>query len=411
MRILSIDYSDGRQTLGAGVKLTLVQDVFANVFDYGALQGPNPEFVIPPSPIPDLDSTLIIESGFIDLVNKPTDSEYRALQNAGRRDPREAAWWSIGVGDPYPIVSDPVTVTAVEENLMVNTAVAGTLVDAIPENDNDDPPFNQRSLVIYVAGYPAYAPLPAFGDVIRVDQELFVVQRSYSSPYVSYIIIDLNQRGYFDTTPVSHAIGTQVVFWKRMAQFATRWDGTPYTIYAVSNSGVRQRYTETPTNPVARAVRPPCPSNIAINLLNTQTTSVIGRVDVSWTVRSREGETGLADLNLRTYVELWYGGERKTFQRVLYGNSQVTFGNYGSVFFSGAEIELATGVTAGRLEFHLYSMAASDTVRSWQTAVYKVDWRRSGTCSGWDCDWGNNWGGDTAGGFGIDFGEDYGQGP
>ena len=411
MRVLSIDYSDGRQTMAAGVKLALVQDVFANVFDYGSLQGPNPDFVEPANPLPDLGSTLLIESGFTDRPTKPTDAVYETEQDTSLTNPSGVAWWSIGVGEADPIPSDPVTVTAVEENLAVKTAVAGRLV--FPIGNLVDTPFNQQSLVIYVDDYGSGITLPAFGDVIRIDDELFVVQkatRQFSSGRFSRLEIDLNQRGYYDTTSVSHAAGATVVFWSRMAQFKDVWDGTPYTIYAVATSGIRQRHTETPSTPIARSVRPPCPTEITINGVYDYESTVYGDIEVTWSVRSREGQVGPADRNLTTWISLLYRGTLMLAHSVLYGTATVTSGNFARMTLSATEISNAISADAGAIEIHLSSTAVQGRVESWQTAKYLVNWRRTGTCAGWDCDWGNDWGGPTAGGFGIDFGQDYGQG-
>ena len=220
----------------------------------------------------------------------------------------------------------------------------------------------------------------------------------------------LSKRADYDTAPRAHAAGTPVIFWHRMAHFDNKWDGTPYTIIARSSTGVEGRHTVSPPTPVNRAVRPPCPTSISLNNNRDQRQVIYGDISVAWSIRSREGNNGIADTNLRTYVEIWHNGTRATFRQALFGSNTVVFRNMQSFSFSASDISSAIGSTAGQLEIRLYTTAASDTVKSWQTAIYYVDWRASGTCTGWNCDWGNNWGGRRAGGFGIDFGENYSQG-
>ena len=406
MRVMSIDYSDGRQTEAAGVKLTLIQDVFSTVIPgFDDAQGPNPRPPVIDNPLPDLGSTLLVESGFIYRPTKPTPTAYDAEQVGIATDPT-TSWWSIGVGDPPRDPNDPTTVTTIKESLSVNTGCVGTLLSPIPELYGLA---RRQALVIYVSMFEPTFPLPHSGHQLLIGNEQFEVMDSFRLPNNRLEIL-LSKRADYDTAPRAHAAGTPVIFWHRMAHFDNKWDGTPYTIIARSSTGVEGRHTVSPPTPVNRAVRPPCPTSISLNNNRDQRQVIYGDISVAWSIRSREGNNGIADTNLRTYVEIWHNGTRATFRQALFGSNTVVFRNMQSFSFSASDISSAIGSTAGQLEIRLYTTAASDTVKSWQTAIYYVDWRASGTCTGWNCDWGNNWGGRRAGGFGIDFGENYSQG-
>ena len=220
---------------------------------FGELIGATPFVDRRTNPLPDLSTTLLIESGYLDRPTKPSVSAYNAEQTGIASD-ATTSWWSIGVGDDPPNSADPTTIRTVEENLSVNTGVTGELMVAISQLY--DSPTNQ-SLTIFVAGYDDSLPLPAADSQIRIDDELFKVSRARRDIPSTTLEIVLSERGVYDTASTSHDAGASVIFWPRMAHFDGKWDGSPYTINAVSNSGTRESRTQAPPTPVNRAVRPP----------------------------------------------------------------------------------------------------------------------------------------------------------
>ena len=231
-----------------------------------------------------------------------------------RESPRPT-WWKLGLDALPPIASDPTTITTAIGNVTVNTGVASSLLSELTELYTTAAASRIEFLVDSFAGDDALITYGATNYIIlRIDDELIRCWPRYPQRTADgKLSFRAAQRGNYDTTPVPHAIGARVIFTHLLKSFANKWDGTPYTFYAVSSTGFRQRGAVTPPTPVHRAVRPPVPTNVSINGSGAAVSYATGDLTIYWTDRSRGGTFNHSppDPGQGATIEFWHGGVLK----------------------------------------------------------------------------------------------------